>query len=219
MEAVRQSNDAAAVLERQLERMRSMQFGYYDQFFRFVNLNIVALLALVVVSLHSDFRLAALIAPFYLLYIGMHSAYLYSYIIFARTYALALEQALNRQFGAPILVAHELEAAYLFPLAPRRFVAFSGRNPGSFLSAETLQFAVGGGVLFAVVAVWAIRVAGDQEDPWGPIYSAGLGLWSVLNLGYLVWYYFISDYEKRLRSILEARYGTDFGDARHADTV
>ncbi|RIK41723.1 MAG: hypothetical protein DCC58_12050, partial [Chloroflexi bacterium] len=97
--------------------------------------------------------------------------------------------------------------------------AFSGRNPGSFLSAETLQFAIGGGALFAVLAIWAIRVAGDQGGSWGSIYAVGLALWSVLNLGYLVWYYFVSDYERRLRSILEARYGANFGDVRHTDTV
>ena len=143
---------------------------------------------------------------------GFHSSYLFSYVIFARTFATAIERRMNRHLGADLMVAHELEAAYIFPFSRRRFVAFSPANPGSFLSAETVQFTVAGALLFVVVSIWSIRVVWDIGWGWGVVYLVGLGVWSLGNLGYLVWYYFVSDYERRPRQILEARYGITFTD-------
>lgn len=216
----RVTDEALPLLERQLERMRGMLYAYYDQFYRFVNLYLLALLALAVLSLIDPLRRAILLAPFLLIYIGMHSAYLYSYVIFARSYATAIEQALNRHFGERYLVAHELEAAYIFPLAARRFVAWSPRNPASFLSAETAQFTLGGGAFFVVLATWAVRVAWGIGAGWGVLYALALGLWGAANGAYLLWYYFRSNYEQRLRVILTARYGVDFAEpTAFTDTV
>ena len=201
---------AQPLLEAQLARMRSMLYSYYDQFFRFLNLYLIALIAIAIVSLLESFERAILFTPFLLVYIGFHSAYLYSYVIFARNYAAALEQALNRRLGGEYLIAHELEAAFIFPLARRRFVAFAPRNPGSFLSAETAQFTFGGGLLYIVLAAWAIRSAWEAGAGWGVLYAVGLLAWSAGNGGYLLWYYFRGNYEQRLRAILEARYGVTF---------
>ena len=200
---------AIPLLAEQLGRMRGMLYKYYDQFYRFLNVHIIGLFALMAVALVASER-AALVLPFYVIFIGFHSSYLFSYVIFARTYATAIERRLNREFGDDYLVAHQLEAAYIFPFSRPRFVAFSPSNPGSFLSAETVHFTTGGALLYIVFTTWAVRVAWDEGTGWGALYAATLGLWSAGSLAYLVWYHFMSDYERRPRVILEKHYGNEF---------
>jgi hypothetical protein len=203
------SSDQLKVLEAQLERMRSMLYGYYDQFYRFLNIHLVSLFALIAVGLWGVERIALLL-PFYVVFIGFHAAYLYSYVIFARTYATAIERRINTHLGGTYLVAHELEAAYIFPVSRRRFVAFSSATPGSFLSAETIMCSSGGALLFGVLAVWATRHAIDAGSLWGALYAVTLAAWSAGSLGYLAWYHLRGDYEQRLQTILTARYNVSY---------
>jgi hypothetical protein len=203
------SAEGVRLLEEQLGRMRGMLYNYYDQFYRFLNMHLIALFVLMAIALWGAERVALLL-PFYAIFIGFHSSYLFSYVIFARTYATAIEKHLNAQLGDRYLVAHELEAAYIFPFSTRRFVSFSPVNPGSFLSAETVQFTLGLGALTAVFGVWATRIAWDIDQTWGLLYLAGLLVWVIGTLSYLVWYHLISDYEDRPRRILEERYGVRF---------
>jgi hypothetical protein len=205
------TSEQLSVLEAQLERMRAMLYGYYDQFYRFLNIHLVSLFALTAVGLWGVERIVLLL-PFYVVFIGFHASYLYSYVILARTYATAIERRINTHLGGPYLVAHELEAAYIFPVSRRRFVAFSPATPGSFLSAETVMFSSGGALLFGVFAVWATRHAIDADRLWGTLYVVTLIVWSVGTLGYLTWYHLRSNYEQRLRTILTARYDVSYSE-------
>ncbi len=208
------TSEQLSVLEGQLERMRSMLYGYYDQFYRFLNIHLVSLFGLTAVGLWGVERISLLL-PFYVVFIGFHAAYLYSYVIFARTYSTAIERRINAHLGGAFLVAHELEAAYIFPVSRRRFVAFSPVTPGSFLSAETVMFSSAGTLLFGVLAVWATRHAIDAGRLWGTVYAVMLIAWSAGTLGYLVWYHLRSDYEQRLRTILTARYDVSYREDGH----
>lgn len=201
--------DQLRVLEAQLERMRSMLYGYYDQFYRFLNIHLVSLFALIAVGLWGVERIVLLL-PFYVVFIGFHAAYLYSYVIFARTYATAIERRVNAHLGGEYLVAHKLEAAYIFPVSRRRFVAFSPATPGSFLSAETVMFSSAGALLYGVLAVWAIRHAIDASSLWGTLYAVTLLAWSAGTLGYLAWYHLRGNYEHRLRTILATHYDASY---------
>lgn len=203
------SPDGLRVLEQQLARMRGLQGSYYDHFFRFLNLHLLGLFALMAVALAGVER-AALLLPFWVIFIGFHSSYLFSYVTLARTYAVALEQRINRHLGGDYLVAHRLEATYVFPISKPRMVAWSPVNQGSFLSAETTQFTVGLGVLFVVFGVWGIRIAWDIAARWGALYTAGLVLWALGCMGFVLWHHFSSDYEARLRAVLEQQYGTTY---------
>lgn len=203
------SPDALRILEQQLGRMRGLQYNYYDQFFRFLNLHLLGLFALMAVALVAD-RRAALLLPFWVIFIGFHSAYLFSYVTFARTYAIAIEQRINRHLGSDVLVAHQLEATYIFPISKPRMVAWSPVNAGSFLSAETAQFTVGLSALFLVFGVWGSRVAWDISARWGVVYVLGLALWAVGCMGFVLWHHFVSDFEARLRAVLEERYGARY---------
>ena len=203
------SSEQLKVLEAQLERMRSMLYGYYDQFYRFLNIHLVSLFALIAVGLWGVERIALLL-PFYVVFIGFHAAYLYSYVIFARTYATAIERRINTHLGGSYLVAHELEAAYIFPISRRRFVAFSPATPGSFLSGETVMFTSGGALLYGVLAVWATRHAIDVSSLWAALYVGTLATWSAGTLGYLAWYHLRGNYEQRLRTILSTHYDASY---------
>jgi hypothetical protein len=203
------------MLEDQLGRMRGLQFGYYDQFFRFLNIHLVTLILVVVAAIVFDDR-AVMLVPFYAVFIGFHSAYLFSYVTLARTYATAIERRFNRDAGDHVLVAHELEATYVFAISHPRFVAWSPSNRTSFLSAETVMFTGGLGLIVIVTGTWALRVTWDIGALWGILFAVLLVAWTVGCMGFVWWYHFRSDYEMRLRRVLETRYGisyiSDIGD-------
>ena len=77
------------VLEAQLGRVRSMLYRYYELFFRFTGAGLVAVGALFIGAFWQPTQAAALILPFVILYVGFHASYLFSYVIFARTFAAA----------------------------------------------------------------------------------------------------------------------------------
>lgn len=201
--------EALRLLEQQLGRMRGLLYHYYDQFFRFLNIHLVTMIVVVVAALAFNER-AALLVPFYAVFIGFHSAYLFSYVTLARTYATAIERRFNRELGGEYLVAHQLEAAYIFPISKPRFVAWSPANRSSFLSAETAMFSVGLGLVVAVTAIWSINITWDIDSRWGVLYTVVLGLWLIGCMGFVWWYHFRSDYEARLRRVLETRYDIEF---------
>jgi len=201
--------EARRLLEQQLGRMRGLLYSYYNQFFRFLNIHLVTLILVVVAALAFNDR-AALLLPFYAVFIGFHSSYLFSYVTFARTYATAIERVFNRDLGGEYLVAHQLEATYIFPISRPRFVAWSPDNRSSFLSAETAMFTIGLALVVAVTGIWSIRITWEIDALWGIVYTVLLGIWVMTCMGFVWWYHFRSDYEARLRRVLETRYGIQF---------
>jgi hypothetical protein len=201
--------EARRLLEEQLGRMRGLHYNYYDQFFRFLNIHLVTLILVVVAALAFDER-AVLLVPFYAVFIGFHSSYLFSYVTLARTYATAIEQRLNHDLGGEYLIAHQLEATYVFPISRPRFVAWSPSNRTSFLSAETVMFTGGLGLIVVITGIWGLRISWDIGSGWAVVFTALLVLWSVGCMGFVWWYHFRSDYEARLRRVLEDRYGISY---------
>ena len=202
------SAETMRLMEAQLGRMRGLQYHYYDQFFRFLNIHVVTLILTVIAALAFNER-AVLLVPFHAVFLGFHAAYLFSYVTLARTYATALEQRLNRELGTDVLVAI-LEAVYVFPISARRFVAWSPVNSTSFLSAETVMFTLGLGLIVVVTGIWGLRVAWDVNALWGVVFAGLVVFWTIGCMGFVWWYHFRSEYERRLRQILEARYGIQF---------
>ncbi|MEO7295023.1 MAG: hypothetical protein ABIZ57_02680, partial [Candidatus Limnocylindria bacterium] len=144
------SPDALRVLEAQLIRMRGMLYRYYDLFFRFVSGGLVASGALFIGAFWQPTQAAALLLPFVILYVGFHAANLFSYVVFARTYAAALERRINRELGAEVLVAHRLEDVYFGAPGDPKLVAASLRRPLTMLAAETWHFTIAGAAFFVV---------------------------------------------------------------------
>jgi hypothetical protein len=183
--------DGLRLLEAQLSRMRSMLYRYYELFYRFVSGGLVAVGVLFIGAFWPPTQAAALLLPFVILYIGFHASYLFSYVIFARTFAAALERRINRELGSEVLVAHRLEEVYFGAPADPRLVAGSLRRPLTMIAAETWHFTVVGAALFVVSAFMAHATVQRVGDPFATWYVPALVGWALLNGAYLAWYFIV----------------------------
>jgi hypothetical protein len=199
--------DALRILESQLSRQRAMLFRYYELFFRFTGAGLVAVGLLFIGAFWPPAQAGALLLPFVILYVGFHASYLFSYVIFARTFAAALERRINRQLGEEVLVAHRLEAAYFGAPGDPRLVAASLRRPLTFLAAETWHFTVAGAALFAVGALLGNSVAQRVGEPWSDLYLPVVIGWALLNGAYLAWHFIGRRDQRAIERILEDAYG------------
>jgi hypothetical protein len=201
------SPDALRLLEAQLGRMRAMLYRYYELFFRFVGVGLVAVGVGFVASFWGPTQAASLLLPFVILYVGFHASYLFSYVIFARTFAAAIERRINRHLGADMLVAHRLEEAYFGAPGDPKLVAASLRRPLTFLAAETWHFTVAGAALFAVATLLGNVTVQRLGDPWAPLYLPVVIGWALLNGAYLAWHFIGRRDQRAIETILAEAYG------------
>lgn len=201
------SPDGLRVLEAQLGRMREMVYRYYELFFRFTGAGLVASGVLFVAAFWPPTQASALLLPFVILYVGFHAAYLFSYVIFARTYAAALERRINAALGADLLVAHRLEEVYFGAPGDPRLVAASLRRPLSMLAAETWHFTVMGGALFAVATFLANATVARIGEPWSTWFLPVVIGWAIVNGAYLAWYFGANRDQRAIQRLLDEAYG------------
>lgn len=200
------------VMQAQLERMRGMHYGYYVQFFQATHLFTVLALADIAISLYHPFRAAILLLPFFIVYAGFFCAYLLTYNLFARIYSTALEKKINHAIGAKLLVAHEIEDAYIYRTPAPKFVAIDLGRPYTFIGASTVSFTFGGGVLYLFAAYRAYQILPELAShfpPFAPlVYWPLLVVWTGGHLAYLVWFYVGGKPEKTIAKIVSDAYGT-----------
>ncbi|HSK92835.1 MAG TPA: hypothetical protein VLA76_02110 [Candidatus Angelobacter sp.] len=201
------SPDALRLLEGQLGRMRGMLYRYYELFFRFIGMGLVAVGALFVAAFFSPTQAAALLLPFVVIYVGFHAAFLFSYVIFARTFAAAIERRINRHLGADVLVAHRLEEAYFGAPGDPKLVAASLRRPLTFLAAETWHFTVAGAAFLAVATLLGSITVQRLGDPWSTLYVPVVVGWALLNGAYLAWHFVGRRDQRAIEAILAEAYG------------
>lgn len=199
--------DALRVLEAQLGRMRGMVYRYYALFYRFVSVGLIAVGVLFVGSFWPPTQAGSLLLPFVILYVGFHASYLFSYVVFARTYAAAIERRINRHLGAEVLVAHHLEEAYFGAPGDPRLVAASLRRPLTFLAAETWHFTVAGAALFVAGTLLGNVTVQRLGEPWTQLYVPVVIGWAVLNGAYLAWYFIGRRDQRAIEAILAEAYG------------
>lgn len=198
--------DGLRLLETQLGRMRAMLYRYYDLFFRFMTTGLVALGVLFIGAFFGPTQAAGMLLPFVVIYVGFHAAHLFSYVIFARTYAAALERRINREIGADILVAHRLEAAYFGAPGDPRLVAASLRRPLTMLAAETWHFTLAGAGLFGVGTLLGHATVLRVGEPWSIMYVPAVLGWALLNGAYLAWYFIDRRDQRAIERILADAY-------------
>jgi hypothetical protein len=198
--------DGLRILEAQLGRVRSMLYRYYELFFRFTGAGLVAVGALFIGAFWAPTQAAALILPFVILYVGFHASYLFSYVIFARTFAAALERRINREVGAELLVAHRLEEVYFGSPGDPRLVAASLRRPATFISAETWHFTVVGAGLFVVSVFLGSTTVQRVGEPWSTWYVPVVVGWALLNGAYLAWHFIARRDQRAIERILADAY-------------
>lgn len=195
----------SSVLNAQLHRMRAMNFKYHALYFRQINFWIAVIIGLLVASLLEPLRGSILLVPHLVLYAAMQGAFHFHYIIFARRFARALEQRLNQQNG-DVLIAHELEDAYLFLLDTPRFVGVSFGQPQTFFSAITLHYGIAGALLMGLALYRAWQVLPSLANGFPPLafYLPLTLVWVIVNVIYLFWYFVFQRDEKKIARRLDA---------------
>ncbi|MBC7911922.1 MAG: hypothetical protein H7Y30_15550 [Pyrinomonadaceae bacterium] len=202
-------------LHQQLGRMREMQGRYSNLFYELIIISIIVIILMTVASMTDTLRGVVLLIPFYVIYVGVHSAYYLSYVIWARIYATGLEQRLNELLKDDLLIAHRQEAVYLFPLHGKEFAGVAPRLGQTFIGFITIHFWLLGAAAIglSVYRAWQLYDELMREFPPVCYYFIALGAWALLHLFYLVWYFGTRHYERRIMDVVREAYGTEYDKA------
>ncbi len=204
--------DALPVLQAQLERMRGMLYNYSAIFYRLITLGVVALIIMAAASMTEVLRSVVFLIPFFTIWVGTQSAYYLTYTIFARVYAVGLEKSINRILGQDILIAHRIEANYLYSLNEAQLSTVQMRVKQTYIGFITLQFFILSVFVIALSAyrAWQLLPLVESTFPPARFYFPALILWSLFHLVYLVWYFATRHYQKKIMRIVSDAYGTDY---------
>ncbi|MEX1297150.1 MAG: hypothetical protein AB1Z67_13375 [Candidatus Limnocylindrales bacterium] len=204
---------ATAQLDGQLRRMRGMLFGYSELFFVHMRVYTLVSIALLVASLWGPLGGAVLIVPFLVPFVFMEASYLFWYTVFARRHAEYVERALAARSESGVPAAHRLEAAYFYDPDDPAISALDLRRPLSHMSAATLTYMGGAGLLWLASLVLGLDWIERQVDA-----NALLALvppaavaWTVAIAAYLVYTWLRRPDERRLLRELESVYGPASG--------
>ena len=197
-----------SILEKQLERMRSMHYGYYVQFFQANHLYTVIALLTLAVSLYPPLRAAIFVLPFFIVYAGFFCAYLLCYNLFARILATAVEKKINQIIGADYLIAHKMEEVYFYRTPGLKFVALDLTQPSTFISASTVSSTFGGVVILLIAAYRSWQLLPEFAPRFWPLHLFWplLIVWTLGHLLYLLWFYIGQAPEKRIAAIVQEAY-------------
>lgn len=190
----------------QLRRMRGMNRFYHERFFADVRFSSLAITALFVVGFW-DVPKSFLLVPPLALMGAAQTAFDASYLIFSRQYSERLEQYLNTATGEQILVAHELEDRYLFPLNDRKIVTASLSRDFSWFGFMTIFYTVLGVLAFGFGLALGWPELSDAGDGWTAAYVASLAGLSLVSLLVGWWWFVAGAGERRLRTVLDERFG------------
>jgi hypothetical protein len=200
-------------LDQQLRRMRGMLFGYSQLFFVHMRVYSLATIGLLVASLWQPLGGTVLIVPFLVPFVFIEASYVFWYTVFARRHAEWVERALAARSGSGVPAAHRLEAAYFYAPDDPKIAALDLRRPSSHMSAATLAYMGGAGLLWLTGMILGVDWIGRQSDAlpllgWVPavavVWTAGIAL-------YLVYTWLLRPDERRLIEELEVVYPTADG--------
>ena len=110
--------DKLKVLSEQLSRMRQMNRYYHQQFLTDVRL----LLFITVLLLIFNNSLTPFLLPFIALFGSVLLSFHAHYLLFSRNFSEYLEKKINTLTDDDLLIAHELENSYFFPIQDKKIV-------------------------------------------------------------------------------------------------
>jgi hypothetical protein len=197
-------------LDQQLRRMRGMLYGYSNQFFVHMRVYTIVALALLAASLWEPLGGTVLILPFLVPFVFLEASYLFWYTVFARRHAEWVERALAARTGSGIPAAHRLEAAYFYAPDDPAISALDLRRPTSHMSAATLGYMGGAGLIWVTALLLGLDWIGRQVEAW-PLLDwvpALAVLWTAGIAVYLVYVWLRRPDERRFIEELEAVYGS-----------
>ena len=182
----------------QLSRMRSMNRYYHDQFLIDVRVLFVLNTIFIFLSLGNSnaLYLLPLISLFGSVILSFHAYFL----IFSRQYTQFIEERINTEFDEDILIAHELENEYFFPINQKKIVVAVLNKGFTWFSFVTLFITFYGVSTFA----WSIYQIINYEMNINFVYFILLVTLVTLSVGF--WWFLSGTGEKRLERIFK-KYG------------
>jgi hypothetical protein len=198
--------DEATIPTQQLERMRGMTRYYHQRFFsdtRWVATTIIVLLLIGWWGLPEAFLLVPVVA----LFGANQTAFDASYLMFARHYARALEDQLNRSLDHDWLIGSRIEDRYLFPLDRRKVVVIGFGADFSWFAWMTCLYTVLGIVAFVAGVALGWESLSGHGAIWAIAYVGLLGALTIASL-LIGWWWFVRGVgEERLREVIDSVFG------------
>jgi hypothetical protein len=208
-------DDRIQIAAMQLGRMRGMTSLYHKRFFFDISFTTAVILALLVIGWWQVPE-AFLLVPVVALMGAVATAFDSSYLIFARWYAASLERYLNQRLGENILVAAELEAAYLFDLGTPKIVTIPIDGQWTWFSFMTIFYTIIGGLayIFGLALGWEVLL--DAPAGLFVLYLAGLVGLTFAALATGIWWFVGGVGERRLEGVLGERFDPPVGSSEGA---
>jgi hypothetical protein len=182
--------DKLNVLNSQLKRMRQMNRYYHQQFLTDVRL----LLGLTVLMLTFRNTLTPYLIPFISLFGAVLLSFHAHYLIFSRNFSEYLERKINNLSEEKIMIAHELENTYFFPIQSKKIVVAGLGKSFSWFGFVTL-FITTYGVGLYIYGLLNINLS-DSFNYLLVLIGA-----TVITLSIGVWWFVLGEGEKRLSEV------------------
>ena len=186
------------IYKEQLSRMRSMNKYYHDQFLTDVRVLFILNTVFIFLSLGNlnALYLIPLISLFGSVILSFHAYFL----IFSRQYTEFIEKRINNEYDEEILIAHELENEYFFPINQKKIVVAVLNKGFTWFSFVTLFITFYGVSTYA----WSIMKLFNNNMNTNFIYFILFITLVTLSVGF--WWFLSGTGEKRLEKVF-AKYG------------
>ena len=186
------------IYKEQLSRMRSMNKYYHDQFLTDVRVLFILNTVFIFLSLGNlnALYLIPLISLFGSVILSFHAYFL----IFSRQYTEFIEKRINNEYDEEILIAHELENEYFFPINQKKIVVAVLNKGFTWFSFVTLFITFYGVSTYA----WSVMKMFNNNMNSNFIYFILFITLVTLSVGF--WWFLSGTGEKRLEKVF-AKYG------------
>ena len=186
------------IYKEQLSRMRSMNKYYHDQFL--IDVRVLFVLSTVFIYLSLGNLNALYLIPLISLFGSVILSFHAYFLIFSRQYTQFIEKRINNEYSEDILIAHELENEYFFPINEKKIVVAVLNKGFTWFSFVTLFITVYGVSTYA----WSIIQMFNEGMNIYFIYFILFITFITLSVGF--WWFLSGTGEKRLERVFE-KYG------------
>ena len=182
----------------QLSRMRSMNRYYHDQFL--IDVRVLFVLNTIFIFLSLGNLNALYLLPLISLFGSVILSFHAYFLIFSRQYTQFIEERINSEYDDDVLIAHELENEYFFPINQKKIVVAVLNKGFTWFSFVTLFITFYGVSTYA----WSINQIINNNMNINFIYFILLVTLVTLSVGF--WWFLSGTGEKRLERIFK-KYG------------
>ena len=186
------------IYKEQLSRMRSMNRYYHDQFL--IDVRVLFILNTIFIFLSLGNPNALYLIPLISLFGSVILSFHAYFLIFSRQYTEFIEKRINNEYDEEILIAHELENEYFFPINQKKIVVAVLNKGFTWFSFVTLFITFYGVSTYA----WSIIKLFNNGMNTNFIYFILFITLVTLSVGF--WWFLSGTGEKRLEKVF-AKYG------------